>query len=166
MAGNALPGLIVSVALAAGAGGFTFAGVQFMSADASLVGDSASVAPIVLPEIPPPADPELLSAEATNRPVFHPSRLPIDDPGTPAVNVASAGVDAPKVTDAVDNKLRGVVIGDGPARAGLLRPGSSELVWVKAGQELEGWTVDSVNADGVRLSSGEKIAEIRIVEKR
>ncbi len=166
MAANALPGLVVSAALALGVGGFTYAGAQFMGADASLAGDAASVAPIQLPEIPPPADPELLSAEATNRPVFHPARLPIDDPGAPAVNVASANVDAVKATGAVDYKLRGVVIGDGPARAGLLRPGSSELVWVKAGQDLEGWSVEAVTADGVRLRSGDEVAEIKIVEKR
>lgn len=166
MAANALPGLVVSAALALGVGGFTYAGAQFMSADPSLVGDAASVAPIQLPEIPPPADPELLSAEATSRPVFHPERLPIDDPGLPAVDASSDKVDAVKANDAVNYKLRGVVIGDGPARAGVLQPGSSELVWVKAGQNLEGWTVEAVTADGVRLRSGDEVAEIRIVEKR
>jgi hypothetical protein len=166
MAANVFSGLVISAALAVGAGGFTFAGVQFMGADASLIADAASVAPIQLPDIPPPADPELLSAEAFNRPVFHPERTPIDDPGTPAVNVASANVETDKGPTAVDYKLRGVVIGDGPARAGLLQPGSNELVWVKTGQDLEGWTVESVSSDGVRLRSGDEVAEIRIVEKR
>ena len=165
MSGSALSGYLVPVALAISTAGFSAAGMQFLGADPAAMRSPDSTEPMDPPEIPLSSPPDLMSEEAIRRPVFHRERSPIDDPGKAPVAIADAPPDTDQAAGPPAFELRGVVIVDGAARAGLLPPGTSELTWVTRGQDINGWTVESITANAVNLKSGDETATISIVRE-
>lgn len=163
MGGAAIPGLLVPAALALATFGLSAAGVQFLGTDPAALSSAESSEPMEMPAIPPAAGPVLMSEEALRRPVFHRDRAPIDDPGAAPAAAAADQTESGPASGPPAFELRGVVIMDGIARAGLLPPGTSELTWVTKGQDINGWTVEAVTDSAVRLRSGDETAVISII---
>lgn len=96
-----------------------------------------------LPAVTLVSDRSRTSAEL---PMFHPDRKPIAKPAVPgALSNAADLTEAPF-------QLKGVLIANGMARASLLRNIEGDIQWVSRGNEIDGWTLESVQPDRVELS--------------
>ena len=94
-------------------------------------------------------------SEIVDRPLFIPSRQPIlADDGT----VAGSGVTRNQFV------LVGVVIAAEERMAVMRRRAAREVLRVVEGQQLDGWTVESITPEGVRLRHGDLIEEITLRE--
>lgn len=116
---------------------------------------------VILPSAPPLARATPVNAEVLSRPLFTPSRRPsargdgADAEAPPAAAEASNG--APD-----DWKLVGTMTTRNQHRALIRLAGRPGSVWVQSGDAIEGWTVQSVTASAVVLSSpqGERRIEL------
>lgn len=100
-----------------------------------------------LPALASLPDRERASAE---KPLFHPDRKPHPD-----ASAASGADGSADMATVAPFRLKGVVIANGMARASLMRDVEGDIEWVNQGNEIDGWTLDSVRADRVTLSRGE-----------
>jgi hypothetical protein len=116
------------------------------------VGELPSEA-LLIPALNPPPEPRPLSefAEIVRRPLFSPGRLPHQAPEQVVAEVSTPGL--PKV------RLLGVVLDEDTRRALLRVPEHSEQ-WVREGEEIGGWRLESVSAEWVVVVSGERIEEL------
>jgi hypothetical protein len=98
-----------------------------------------ALAPAAASEPPPPS--ETPATETLGRPLFVKSRRPsLDGP--------KAGPAAPPPTGM---KLRAVVAINEAARAYLVADGSAEGRWLRVGDELNSWTVESISRREIAL---------------
>ena len=100
---------------------------------------AAPLAPAVAPEPPPVA--EIPATETLGRPLFAKSRRPsLNAPKLAAAAPPPAGM-----------KLRAVVAMDQTARAYLVAEGSADGKWLRVGDELNSWTVESISRRAIAL---------------
>jgi hypothetical protein len=93
-------------------------------------------------------DADDLVTEITDHPLFSPTRMPPE----PAQDLRPAA-QAEKKPATFQGRLAGVMLRPGGSEAVFARDGQKPIV-VTVGQEIEGWTVDAIEADHV-LMSGE-----------
>jgi hypothetical protein len=134
------------------------AGLDFSApAAGAATGDPPSVATPSIADLPTEAETDALIAAIHDRPLFAPGRRP---PAPPVEEKADAEP-AVKTPPELRGRLAGVTLGlqDG-RRAVFARMGEKPTV-VKEGDEIDGWTVSSIEATQVVLTSsfGEKIVK-------
>jgi hypothetical protein len=128
------------------------------------VAAKAAAAPLALPA-PGPFDD---FRPVIERPLFHPSRRPFPDrKALSALEAAAKAQQAAAVTPAVASAppppsppqgflLRGTII-VGPFQSAVFeRPGKEIYVRVRAGEQLEGWTLVKIARSEVQLRRGEQ----------
>jgi hypothetical protein len=174
MANQILPRLGATLVLGAAAAGLVAAGLAFRAAD---VTTPPAIEPgeISIPAAPPVSEAPPMATDAFTRPVFHANREPGPDkaPAVPA-DVATDPIDGEPAEPAEPGDapagdsfvLKGLIIGDRGARVALQAPSGGAPVWAKVGDEVEGWTVDSITSDRVRLRNGDEIAEIKLFKDK
>ena len=119
----------------------------------------ASVAPPLRPPTPPPAPIKTLPAmdafgEVTQRPLFSPTRKPAPLPTTPDVGGNVNGF-----------FLTSIVV-DGGQRLALIQHGRPPaLSRVIEGQSVEGWTVQSIEAERVVLQRAGIAQELKLKDR-
>ncbi len=120
---------------------------------------------IVRPTLTPPAMPALTlpgdrARASAEKPMFHPNRKPIAAELSPGADGgASEATEAPFI-------LKGVVIANGTARASLMRNVEGDIQWVKRGNTIDGWELESVRSDRVELSRGEYRTTLHLYPER
>lgn len=171
MANAILPKLGLTVVLGAATAGLIAAGLAFRATD---VTTPPAIEPgeVTIPTAPPVSDAPAMATDAFTRPVFHANREPGPDkaPAVPT-EVATDPVDGepaePSDAPAAESfVLKGLIIGDRGARVALQSPSGGAPVWAKVGDAVEGWTVDSITSDRVRLRNGDEIAEIKLFKDK
>lgn len=113
----------------------------------SKVEDAGIVRPtLAAPDMPAMAAIPDRARTSADKPLFHSDRRP-----------QNAAVDEDSSVDATvaPFQLKGVVLANGMARASLLRNVEGDIQWVNRGNEIDGWTLESVRSDRVVLSRGE-----------
>lgn len=92
--------------------------------------------------------------EIVARPLFHDDRRPIEPPEAPSPPTA-APVAAP-----VNFTLVGTVVTAQTTAALFLKPLAREVVQARVGEQVDGWTVESIAPDRVVLESGSATTEL------
>jgi hypothetical protein len=161
-------GAVLLLALAVAALGYVNWRVVEMEIDiapaAADVGPAQSFLP---PELEPATEPPPLSRfeEIVQRPVFTVARRPLEsaEEGTreSAADAAEEAVEAPPP----ELQLVGIAIDGGTRQALLRRPGEREA-WVRQGESFAGWRLESVEADGIVLDSGERSQALTLYPAR
>jgi hypothetical protein len=171
MARQPLPKLALSVLLIGASALLMGSGILSLTTDAKLQRGDASKEPVTIPAVPPIETPPSVGSDAYTRPMFNRNRAPgpdkappqsAADPADPSAPTTGSEPDAPG--DAAGILVKGIIIGENGARAGLLSANSGGLVWVRTGQSFEGWKVESINASRVRISNGDEVVEIKVRE--
>jgi general secretion pathway protein N len=106
----------------------------------------------------PPVDADALVAEILDRPLFSPDRHP---PAPPPAPEAEA-----KTPPELNGRLAGVMIRPNDREALFARDGEKPIT-VKEGDTIDGWTVSTIEADRVVLTSefGEKVVQPTMGER-
>ena len=111
--------------------------------------------PIPEPGFTPP--PKQDFAEIVSRPLFSPSRRPLERKAEPT---------APDVKPGLEHvTLVGILIFPTKQVALFERPSESNLLEVRTGEKIEGWLVESIMPDKVVLRWGELRTEMTFVDK-
>ncbi len=140
------------------------AGVIFRTTDPLTPTGDVS-AEVEIPAMPETGDAPELGTEAFTRPMFSRDRAPGGDKA-PAATVENGDPTQPSDSgDASEDPsafaLKGIIIGERGARAALQPANAAEPTWVGAGDTVGGWKVESINAERVRLRSGDEVVEIK-----
>jgi hypothetical protein len=161
MSGQSLPRLILTIILAAAVVALLGLGVMFRATD-PLAPASGHTAPVTVPEVPGAEQAPPAGARAFERPVFHRDRAPGPDKAPAS---SDADPDAPDTStaqsDGSEIRLRGIIIGERGARAALQGATAVDPTWVGKGDTVDGWTVETITADTVRLRNGDETVVIK-----
>lgn len=116
-------------------------------------------------QIPSPGD----FAETFERPLFTPTRRKfVPEPVAPKpVEVAAAPIEqqpAPPQNAAptIAPSLLGISIHGGAAKALLQIAGGNDALWYGSGENVDGWTISSIDKDQAVLERGGKVTHIRL----
>lgn len=112
-------------------------------------------------------------AQTLSSPVFFESRSPFVPPQlpppppppspTPPTNVSDEAREPPMVIDP-GLALGGIMILEGTQKAYLFTENVAGGVWVAKGYEFLGWTVLSIDNDGVSLLNGKEILNLKLYQ--
>ena len=100
----------------------------------------------------------------TSRPLFNPERRPesiataIDDSVPPATN------ETPALTG--DLNLSAVILTDKQKIALLQKANDSKLYHLSVGESLDGWIIESIDPDQVKLQRGSETKVVKIIMKK
>jgi len=116
--------------------------------------DAVRDVPVPAGALAPDTDKDDLIAEILERPLFSPGRSPPEPAAAPQPEQKQKG------PAEFQGRLAGVVLRPGGSEALFARDGEKPIS-VTEGQEIEGWTVDTIEADHVVISSdlGERTFE-------
>ncbi len=115
------------------------------------------------PQAPAPSPPPFAMApledfsETVERPLFLPSRRPLVAEGTP--QQTGRGVERDLFT------LMGVIIAPDERMAIVERRKTGEVLRLVEGQQVDGWLVDAILPDRMRLTYGEETEEVVLEDK-
>lgn len=104
----------------------------------------------------PSARPDVFYAAITERPLFAPTRRPVDN-ATPAAVVTQApepAVTAPVLTPPTDLKLSGI-LGGGTNRSAFVAREDGSGEWLRVDTKIEGWTITEIGPEWIVLSAGD-----------
>lgn len=162
MSGQPFPRLLATAVLGAGIVGLVAAGAMFRMTDPAAA--PADGQPVAIPEVPATEPPPPPGVRAFEQPLFHRNRAPGPD-GPPAIAADPADPSGPAQSassgDAASFKLKGVIINDRVARVAIQGATATAPVWVSKGEEVDGWTVETITAAMVRLRNGDEVAELK-----
>jgi hypothetical protein len=121
-------------------------------------GDRTELEPLQAQALVTPLDKKTAEqlAETVGRPLFHPSRRPVQ---------RAEAVAAPEPTAEPPSKLRlvGIVrFADQPPRALIRFAGEPMGKWLVEGAEHKGWRLSKVNARSVMIQSGKRAHELTL----
>lgn len=163
MSGQPFPRLLATAVLGAGIVGLVAAGAMFRMTDPAAT--SADGQPVAIPEFPATEPPPPAGKRAFEQPLFHRNRAPGPDgpPAAPASDPSdpSGPAQTASTGDAAGFKLKGVIINDRVARVAIQGANATAPVWVSKGQQVDGWTVETITAAMVRLRNGDEVAELK-----
>lgn len=160
----------LTLLLAALVAGLAYANWQVVRLELDISPAAAGVDPVepfAPPALEPPAEPPPLAQfEATvQRPLFSATRRPpeadAEEDGAEAAEAAGAETEPPPP----ELRLVGVAIG-GAARQALLRTPDEGEEWVREGDSVSGWQLESVGSDGVVLRAGDESRELSLYPAR
>ena len=124
---------------------------------AAVTNEAATVAPLAVPVV---LRPRAEYPETVERPLFLAGRATIDED-----NVRSVDAAVPRLVLG-GWRLTGVVIAPG-RRIALLTPrGGGRTLRLVPGEEIEGWLIEEVNAEGVTLRAGALVERIPLDRPR
>jgi hypothetical protein len=166
MASQTLPKLAAVLLLGGASAGLVAAGLTFRATDVTALPVSEP-GEVVVPSAPPVSEATPMPTDAFTRPLFHANREPGPDkaPAIPADDVTEPSDPedtASEPASAESFVLKGLIIGDRGARVALQSPNGGAPVWANVGDEVEGWTVEAIKSDRVRLRNGDQVAEIKL----
>jgi hypothetical protein len=169
MSGQPLPKLVLGIALVGASIALAAAGATSLTTDARAPRVNASQEQAPIPPVPPATVAPPIGDDAFTRPMFNRNRALGPDKAPPAPadssdpSTSPSASNAPDATgDMSDMTIKGIIVTDRGARAALQAPGSNALTWVSAGDTIDGWKVERITADSVRISNGDEVTEIRI----
>lgn len=144
------------------------AGIVSLSTDAKAPRANASQDQVTIPTVPPAEAIPPIGTDAFTRPMFNRDRAlgPDKAPPAPSDSTDPSGTDsAPDApADASAMVLKGIIVTDRGARAGLQAPGSDALTWVRTGETIDGWKVEAITQNSVRIRNGDEVVELKIVK--
>jgi hypothetical protein len=166
MAGQNLPRIVLGAVLLVAVGGLIALGVMYRLTDPAA--PSGAPGEVSIPDVPDAEQAPPVGTDAFERPLFHRTREPGPD-GPPAFTEPSSDPDtsgaAPgtvrRAADPSQFTLQGIIVGERGARAAVRGATATGPTWVKRGDEVDGWTVESITADIVRLRKGDQVAELK-----
>lgn len=167
---RALPKFVLGLVLIGASAALAGAGVISFATDAKAPRINVRQEPVIVPAVPPAVAIPPIGTDAFTRPMFNrdraqgPDKAPpvTADNADPSSSNTGDGSDAPG--DVTAMTARGVIISDRGARAALQIPGSSALTWVGAGETVDGWKVESITENTVRIRNGDDVAELKVRE--
>jgi len=168
MSGQPLPKLVLSLVLVAASAALVGVGITSLTTDAKAPNGAASQPPVVVPAVPPAEVVPPIGTDAFTRPMFNrdraqgPDKAPPPTSDTPDSSTAANTDNTPDDMSAME--VKGVIISDRGASAGLRAPGSGALTWVRIGDTINGWKVEAITVSSVRIRNGEDVAEINVSE--
>lgn len=173
MARQPLPKLALSVLLIGASAALIGSGILSLTTDAKVMRPDAEQEPVTIPAVPPIETAPEVGTDAFVRPMFHRNRAPGPDKAPPQSAIDLADPSAPVTGNEPDAPgdasafvVKGIIIGENGARAALQNPGDGSLTWVRSGETIQGWKVDSINANRVRISNGDEVVEIKVREDK
>jgi hypothetical protein len=107
-------------------------------------------------------------ADAVSRPLFRHSRKPFDQAQAtnPPVALEPAQVVPPPVVipppDISQITIKGIIIDGSSKRALIVTPEAPDGIWLAVGSEVMGWKIVGLDANGVRISAGDHINELKL----
>lgn len=166
MAGQNLPRIAVGALLLAGIGGLLALGVIFRMTDPTA--PTSATGEVSIPAVPETEEAPPVGTDAFERPLFHRTREPGPD-GPPAVTEPSTDPDSTgaepstgeRAGDPAEFTLQGIIVGERGARAAVRGATATGPTWVKRGDEIDGWTVESITTNVVKLRKGDQVAELK-----
>jgi hypothetical protein len=119
---------------------------------------------VELPALPPapafaPPPPEDF-AELASRPLFAPSRRPPAPPVAPPAEAEAEPTPAVAAAPLLASLVGITITGEG--RAALIAVPGARARWLREGEAFEGWRVEAILANAVRLSRGDEAAELEL----
>jgi hypothetical protein len=98
-------------------------------------------------------------SETRNRPVFSPGRRPLAPPAPPAIAAHVERAPQPLPLSPPGVALFGIVVGEQGARAFIAMTGAADqIIGVRPGDEVSGWTVSAITQRNLVLSRAERSA--------
>lgn len=173
MSRTPLPKIVLSLVLVGASAALVGAGIMSLTTDAQATRVSANPDQAVVPAVPPAETIPPIGEEAFTRPMFNRDREQGPDRAPPAAadnadpsTSSGAGNTQDEPGDMSAMTVKGVIISERGASAALHAAGASTLTWVKAGETVDGWKVESITASTVRISKGDEVAELKVREDR
>lgn len=120
------------------------------SAQGSVADQSGLLDPFVAPQ-------GVQFSEARERPIFAASRRPWSPPVMAEVvapQAAPVAVEAPPSAAPIELSLIGVQRFPDGAQALVRKMGETAAQWVRSGDSLDGWTVEEIASESIRISAG------------
>jgi hypothetical protein len=98
-------------------------------------------------------------SETRNRPVFSPSRRPLAPPALPAIAARiERAPQALSLPSPPGVALFGIVVGEQGARAFIAMGAANQIIGVRPGDDISGWTVSAITQRNLVLSRAEQSA--------
>jgi hypothetical protein len=168
MSGPSLSRVLIPAALVVVTGGLVALGLQFRATDAAAMANDRGTEEVVIPSAPPVSQPADAKTDAFDRPMFHRNRAPGPDkaPALPAETAPDPQATDEPGANAQSFVLKGIIIGERGARASIATADAPAGVWVKVGDDLQGWTIASIGASRVKIRNGDDVADIKFPDDR
>lgn len=160
MFGQSAPRMVISLVTGAAIVALLGAGVIFLTTD-PLASSGDGQGDVEIPVVPDMQSPPEQGTEAFTRPMFSRDRAPGPDGPPAAASSDGASGDTVNAGKASGFTLKGVIIGERGARAALQSDKATEPTWVGSGQTVDGWKVESINSQRVRLRNGDEVVELK-----
>lgn len=160
MLGQSTPRFVLSLLIGAATVVLLGAGVIFLTTDPLAPSGNGQTA-VTIPAVPETRPPPEFGDEAFRRPMFSSNRAPGPD-GPPTASADSATTETANGARAAEFSLKGVIIGERGARAALQSDTAPDQTWVGVGDTVDGWKVESINSNRVRLRNGDEVVELKI----
>jgi general secretion pathway protein N len=98
-------------------------------------------------------------SDTRDRPLFSPSRRPLSPPATPAIAArVERAPQALSLPSPPGVALFGIVVGEQGARAFIAMGVANEIIGVRPGDDISGWTVSAITQRNLVLSRAEQSA--------
>lgn len=114
----------------------------------------------------PAVRPEIFYAAITERPLFAPTRRPVDRSSEPAPEVIGTPEPVaivPSIQPPTDLQLSGI-LGDGLNRSAFVARVDESGEWLRLGAEIDGWTITEIGPEWIILTAGEDIFRLELFE--
>jgi hypothetical protein len=167
-----LPTFVIGLVLIGASAALVGAGFMSLTTDATAPRTNVNQEPVIVPAVPPAVAIPPMGTDAFTRPMFNRDRAlgPDKAPPVTADNADPFSQNPADTPDAPGDMtamtVKGVIISDRGARAALQAPGSGALAWVKAGDTVNGWKVESITASAVRIRNGDDVAELKVRDEQ
>lgn len=160
MSSQPAPRLVISLVIGAAIVALLGAGIIFLTTD-PLAPSGNGQAAVEIPAVPETQPPPEQGTEAFTRPMFNSQRAPGPDGPPASASTDTASSDTAGSDIASEFTLKGVIIGERGARAALQSDTAPDQTWVGVGDTVDGWKVESINAQRVRLRNGDEVVELK-----
>lgn len=161
MFGQSAPRFVISLVIGAAIVALLGAGVIFLTTD-PLAPSGNGQAAVEIPAVPETQAPPELGGEAFTRPMFNSQRALGPDGPPASASTDGANTETADSDVATEFTLKGVIIGERGARAALQSDTAPDQTWVGVGDTVDGWKVESINSQRVRLRNGDEVVELKI----
>ena len=170
MARQPLPKTVLAVILFGSSAALVAAGLSFLTTNAAAPRAGAAASPVALPAVPSPEAVLPIGTDAFTRPMFHRDRAPGPDKAPAIAPDASGPTPADSATDdATDGSgvsIRGIIVSDRGPRAALQSSRTGTLTWVRVGDTVDSWKVETISATTVRIRKDDEVVELKIREDK
>ena len=149
----------------------SFEAPALLSADKHAEGEASTASAETSPELQRRDRPDIYYQAITDRPLFSPTRRPIElapltsVPQEPEEDIVVVEEPAPEqVIPEPDAILLGVMT-NGALGSALVSLDGAQAVWRSEGDDLNGWTLRSIEADAIELNEADRSLRIELYRK-